>query len=107
MDILVRRITIKFLQRALVGLTTVALWACAHGDVQEMGSGQHSLTAVSSSGGFSGSHEEAVERANEWCAKFGQQAVIGSFYDKAGVGPKGEHSSSIIFSCAAPKSLSF
>lgn len=95
------------MRRTLIGLVTVALTACAHVGVQEMGSGQHSLTAVSSSGGYSGSHEEAVEQADAWCARSGQQTVIDGFYDKPSIGPNGEHSSSIIFSCAAPKSQPF
>jgi hypothetical protein len=78
MDIFVNRIWISFVPRALVGPMVVALGACAHVDVQDMGNGQHSLTTISSSGGFSGSREEAIERANDWCAKSGAQAVIGA-----------------------------
>jgi len=83
------------------------LAACAHLDVLDMGNGRHSLTAVSPSGGYAGSHEEAVERANEFCGRSRQGAVIEGFEDKPGVGPLGEHTSSIVFSCAAPKELHF
>jgi hypothetical protein len=89
-------------------LGTIALLAgCAHTAVQAMSNGQHSLTATADSGGVAGSHEEAVEQANEYCARSGQQAVIGAFYDKAELGAGGEHTSTIIFSCAAPRALRF
>jgi uncharacterized protein YcfJ len=84
------------------------LGGCAHHDVQDMGHGQHSLTAVSEfGGGYAGSHEEAIQQANSFCGKSGQQAVIGGFYDKSGLGPLGEHYSTIIFNCAAPPTLHF
>ena len=87
----------------------VLLGACAHTTVpvQDLSNGQHSLTATAVSGGTDGSHEEAVEEANDYCRRSGQQAVIGSFYDKAEVGAQGEHTSTIIFSCSAPKTLHF
>jgi hypothetical protein len=89
-------------------VAALALAGCAHRpDIQDLGNGQHCLSAVSPSGGFSGSHEEAAERANEFCRRSHQRAVIDGFYDKSGVGPAGEHTSSIIFSCAAPRSLQF
>jgi predicted small secreted protein len=89
-------------------LATIALLAgCANTTVQDMSNGQHSLTATAESGGVAGSHEEAVEQANDYCARSGQQAVIGSFYDQAEVGARGEHTSTIIFSCAAARTLRF
>jgi uncharacterized protein YcfJ len=84
------------------------LGGCAHNDVQDMGHGQHSLTAVSAfGGGYAGSHEVAIQQANTFCSESGQQAVIGGFYDKSGLGPLGEHYSTIIFNCAAPTTLHF
>ncbi len=83
------------------------LAACAHVQVQDMGNGRHSLTAVSPSGGFAGSHEEAVERANDYCGRSRQRAVIESFDDRPGVGPNGEHTSSLVFTCAPPAALHF
>jgi hypothetical protein len=86
---------------------TLLLAGCEHQrPVQDMGSGQHSLTATSSSGGYYGSREEAVEQANDYCAKSGQRAVTAGFYDKAEIGPHGEHTTSVIFTCAAPRSRS-
>ena len=95
--------------KALVPAAVLLLAGCAHGrpQVQEMGNGQHSLTATASSGGFSGSREEAVERANDFCARTGQQPAIDGFYDKPELGPLGEHTSSIIFRCVAPRTLHF
>ena len=90
---------------ALIILTaSLVLMACEHQPpVQDMGKGQHSLTASSSTAGYYGSHEEAVEEANDYCAHSGQRAVTAGFYDKSQVGPHGEHTTSIIFTCAAPK----
>jgi hypothetical protein len=91
---------------SLIGL--LLLSACAtHADVQDVGNGRHSLVAVSPSGGYSGSHEEAVELANDYCSRVRQTAVIEAFDDKPGVGPAGEHTSSVVFSCAAPEALHF
>jgi hypothetical protein len=93
--------------RAVVLGILALLSGCTHTEVQDMSNGQHSLTATADSGGVAGSHEEAVEQANGYCARGGQQAVIGAFYDKAAVGVHGEHTSTIIFSCAAPRTLHF
>lgn len=96
------------MQRGTVTLLgMVALLGCAQPQVQDMSNGQHSLTATAPSGGYSGSREEAIERANEYCARSGQQAVIDGFYDKPQLGAAGEHSSSLIFSCAAQRKLQF
>jgi len=51
--------------------------------------------------------EEAIEEANDYCGKVHQQPVIDGFYDKPELGPHGEHTSSIIFKCAAPRTLKF
>jgi hypothetical protein len=93
--------------RAAILFGVLLLSGCAHLDVADMGNGQHALTAVSSSGGYAGSHEEAVERANEYCGKSRQTALIEGFDDKPGVGPLGEHTSSVVFTCAAPRKLHF
>ena len=87
----------------------VLLMGCAHApvQVQDMGNGQHSLSATSESGGVEGSREAAVERANAYCDRNGQQPVIASFYDHGALGTQGEHTSTIIFACAAPRVLHF
>jgi hypothetical protein len=107
-QVIARRETLEVM-KALVPAAILLLAGCAHGhlQVQDMGNGQHSLTATAPSGGFSGSHEEAVERANEFCARTGQQPGIDGFYDKPELGPLGEHTSSIIFRCVAPRTLHF
>jgi hypothetical protein len=83
------------------------LTACAQLQVQDLGNGRHSLSAVSPSGGFAGSHEEAVELANDYCGRSHQRAVIESFDDKPGVGLNGEHTSRLVFTCAPPAALHF
>jgi hypothetical protein len=85
-------------------VASLVLIACGHQPpVQDMGNGQHSLSATSSAGGYYGSREEAVEQANDYCAHSGQRAVTAGFYDKTPVGPNGEHTTSIIFTCTTPK----
>lgn len=93
--------------RAAKFVAALLLAACAHVEVQDVGNGRHSLLAVSPSGGYYGSHEEAVELANDYCSRFHQTAVIESFDDKPGVGPQGEHTSRVVFACSAPKTLHF
>jgi hypothetical protein len=89
-------------------IAVLLLAACAtHTDVRDAGNGRHALVAVSSSGGYNGSHEEAVERANDYCSRLRQTAVIEGFEDEPGVGPEGEHTSSLVFTCVAPKALHF
>lgn len=88
-------------------LTVLTVAGCGHTQVADMGGGQHSITAVAPSGGYDGSHEEAIQEANDYCHKFHQQAAIDGFYDKPALGPHGEHTSSIIFKCAAPPQLKF
>jgi hypothetical protein len=81
--------------------------ACTHIPVQDLGNGQRSVTATAPSGGYSGSREAAIELANEFCAKSGQQPELDGFFDKSELGRKGEHSSSLIFNCAPRKKLIF
>jgi hypothetical protein len=93
--------------KAVLAAIAALLIGCTHSRVQDMGSGQHSLSATAPSGGFDGSREEAIEEANDFCHKSGQQAVIDGFYDKSALGPLGEHTSSIIFRCGPPHTLHF
>lgn len=83
------------------------LCACTQQPVADVGNGRYALVAVSASGGYAGSHEEAIERANDYCGRFHQQAVIDGFDDRPQVGPQGEHTSSVVFICAAPRALRF
>lgn len=88
-------------------VAALLLSGCEHAlPVEDMGGGQHSLTATSSSGGYYGSREEAVQQAQDYCGRSGQRAVTAGFYDKAEIGPHGEHTTSIIFTCAATKARS-
>jgi hypothetical protein len=93
--------------KAVLAAVVALVAGCSHAQVQDMSNGQHSLTATASSGGFDGSREEAIEQANDFCQRTGQQPVIDGFYDKSALGPLGEHTSSIIFRCAAPHTLHF
>jgi hypothetical protein len=94
--------------RKCLGAAALILCAgCHHLNVQDLQNGQHSVTATSPSGGYSGSREETIERANEYCAKRSQQAVLDGFFDKSDLGPKGEHTSSLIFSCGPRTKLEF
>ena len=93
--------------RAAIAVAVVLLAACARTPVSDLGQGRYSLTAAAPSGGFSGSHEEAIERANEFCARQEQAAVTDSFYDHSEIGPDGAHSSTILFRCAVRQALKF
>lgn len=93
--------------KALTTVMVAVLAGCTHVPVQNMGNGQHSLTATAPSGGFDGSREEAIEEANDFCHKSGQQAVIDGFYDKSALGALGEHTSSLIFRCGPIHTLHF
>jgi len=97
------------MNNVMLAAAVLLLASCAHVAVQDIGHGQHSLTASAPSGGYDGSREEAIEEANEYCAKAAQNAVIDGFFDKSALGPNGEHSSSIIFRCATqpPKGHEF
>jgi hypothetical protein len=93
---------------ARTGLTLSGLAiGCTHLPVQNLGQGRYSLTATTSSGGFYGSREAAVEDANEFCRRQGEAAVTDGFYDKSRIGSQGEHSTSILFRCAVPQPLHF
>jgi hypothetical protein len=48
-----------------------------------------------------------IEQANDFCAHARQTAVIERFEDSPVIGPQGEHTSSAVFSCAAPPALRF
>ena len=76
------------------------LTGCAHSNVQDRGNGLHSVTASANWGGFTGSREETIAQANDFCGRSDQIAAIESFEDQPGVGPKGEQTSTLAFRCA-------
>jgi hypothetical protein len=84
-------------------LTSMLLLAgCAHtSHVQDLGNGMHAVTASANWGGYTGSREETISQANEFCDKSGQTAAIESFEDKPGVSSKGEQTSTLNFRCTA------
>jgi hypothetical protein len=90
-----------------LSLVVLLLAGCAHLEVQDLGDGRHALTATSPSGGYYGAHEEAVERANEYCRRYRQTGVIERFEDLPALGLQGEHTSRVVFTCAASQALHF
>ena len=84
----------------LTGMLLLA--GCAHtSNVQDVGNGMHAVTASANWGGYTGSREETIAQANEFCNKSGQTAAIESFEDKPGVSPNGEQTSTLNFRCTA------
>jgi len=84
-------------------LSTVLLLAgCSHssGNVRDAGNGRHSITASANWGGYTGSREEAIAQASEFCARSRQSVAIDSFEDQPGAGTKGTQTSTMVFSCA-------
>jgi hypothetical protein len=79
----------------------LALIGCSHVHVQELGDGRYSLTVVTPSAGYAGSHEQAVDQADEYCARSSQSAVVESFDDKPTAGLEGQHATRVIFTCTA------
>jgi hypothetical protein len=93
--------------RAATLATILVAAACSRTEVRDAGQGRHSVTDTAAWGGYTGSHEENIAQANDFCGKSGQQAVIESFEDKPGVDPKGEQTSTLVFSCAARPVLQY
>ena len=83
-------------------VSLLLLGGCAHtGHVQDLGNGMHAVTASANWGGYTGSREETIAQANEFCGKSRQTAAIESFEDKPGVSPKGEQTTTLNFTCTA------
>ena len=87
--------------KILILSSVLLLAGCVHSDVHDLGNGLHAVTASANWGGYTGSREETISQANEFCDKSGQTAAIESFEDKPGVSPKGEQTSTLNFRCAA------
>jgi hypothetical protein len=88
--------------KSVILTSLLLITACAHSShVQDLGSGMHAVTASANLGGYTGSREETISQANDFCAKSGQTAAIESFEDKPGVSAKGEQTSTLNFRCAA------
>jgi hypothetical protein len=82
--------------------STLLLGGCAHtSHVQDAGEGMHSVTASANWGGYTGSREETISQANDFCARSGQTAAIANFEDKPGVNANGEQTTTLTFSCVA------
>ncbi len=83
-------------------VSALLLGGCAHTHhVQDLGNGMHSVTASANWGGYTGSREETIAQANDYCGRSGQTVAIASFADEPGSSPKGEQTSTLNFSCTA------
>ena len=89
--------------KAAILATVLLLAGCAHtSHVQDAGNGMHSVTASANWGGYTGSREETIAQANDFCAKKSSQtAAIQNFEDKPGVNAKGEQTTTLTFTCTA------
>lgn len=82
--------------------SALLLGGCMHtSHVQDAGNGMHSVTASAAWGGYTGSREETISQANDFCGKSAQTAAIDNFEDKPGVNAKGEQTTTLTFSCVA------
>ena len=97
------------------GTKSALLWAAllvaacshTHDNVRDAGNGLHSVTASANWGGYTGSREETIAFAADFCAGSRQAPVIDSFVDQPGVGPKGEQTSTLTFACATRPVLQY
>ena len=87
------------MKTAILG-SVLLLAGCAHtSHVQDLGNGMHAVTASANWGGYTGSREETISQANDFCDKSRQTVAIESFEDKPGVSAKGEQTSTLNFRC--------
>lgn len=92
--------------KTVILASMLVLAGCAHsGHVQDLGNGTHSVTASANWGGYTGSREETIAQANDFCGKSGQMPAIENFEDKPGLSPKGEQTSTLTFKCMARPTL--
>ena len=88
--------------KAAILATALLLAGCAHtSQVQDVGNGMHAVTASANWGGYTGSREETITQAKDFCAQSGQTAAIQNFEDKPGVNAKGEQTTTLTFTCTA------
>jgi hypothetical protein len=87
--------------KTVILASMLVLAGCAHtSHVQDLGNGMHSVTASANWGGYTGSREETIAQANDFCGS-GQMAAIENFADHPGLTPKGEQTSTLTFKCMA------
>jgi hypothetical protein len=80
--------------------SALLIGGCAHtSQVQDADNGMHTVTASANWGGYTGSREETISEANDFCAKSGHTAAIENFEDKPGVNAQGEQTTTLTFSC--------
>jgi hypothetical protein len=87
------------MKAAILGAVLV-LAGCTHThNVKDAGDGKHSVTASANWGGYTGSREEAIAQANDFCRDSKQSVAIDSFADQPGASAQGEQTSTMVFSC--------
>lgn len=86
-------------QRAAASLALLLLAGCSDLKVDDLADGRHALTSTSPSGDYYGSREEAVDRANEYCHRYKQTAVIERFEDEPVTGLQSGRTTRVVFTC--------
>jgi hypothetical protein len=79
---------------------------CSSQKVVDAGAGRYSVTATSTHG-LLAARDRAVNLANHYCGRSGQQAVVQSFDDQRLAGVVGDPTSSVVFTCGAPNTTAF
>lgn len=88
------------MKAAILGVLLLIAGCSTHSNnVKEAGEGKHSVTATADWGGYTGSREEAIAQANDFCRDSKQSVAIDSFVDQPGASAKGEQTSTMVFSC--------
>jgi hypothetical protein len=87
------------MKAAILGAVLVLAGCAQTHNVKDAGDGKHSVTASANWGGYTGSREEAIAQANDFCRDSKQSVAIDSFADQPGVSAQGEQTSTMVFSC--------
>jgi hypothetical protein len=90
------------MRRAMGGLCVLGLTVlggCAYVPIQDHPDGSHSLIATAKSGGYTVSRDQALEDANDYCARSRKRALVESYDDLPAAGLDAPHSSRLNFSC--------
>jgi hypothetical protein len=81
-------------------LIALALLAgCAYVPIQDLPDGSHAVIATAKSGGYTVSRDQALEDANDYCARERKRALVESYDDLPAAGLDAPHSSRLNFSC--------
>ena len=87
------------LRNSIALLLALALIACAHTNVSDMGAGLYAVTGRGTEqGGTAAARADAVNQATAFCAKSGRKATVEDFDDKP-LTAWGSPTSSVVFRC--------